>query len=250
VNVTGALTTKVENKLTISGTATLSGTDVNPAGWDCPATGTSVAGLAAQDTTTSNYTNSSSVPISGSPPILETPVANDPNTYTSFGGYTYDSLKAMATKIYPAGYNASTTVPSTVGGVCNTADTKNWGEPLWPPSANVAACHSYFPIIWVQGNLAFSSGRGQGILLVDGDLNASGGTQFNGLVIVKGKLTSSGGGIKINGAVLIANPTAGANEDVSGSTGVQFSRCALTTALARAIPRPRLAPQRAWADMY
>jgi hypothetical protein len=78
---------------------------------------------------------------------------------------------------------------------------------------------------------------------------ASGGTQFTGLVIVKGKFATGGSGIKISGAVLAQN-TASGNEVMGGSTGIQFSRCALSTVLARAIPRPRLAPQRAWADMY
>jgi hypothetical protein len=139
----------------------------------------------------------------------------------------FDSLTKLASITYPAGAIASSIQPSTTGGVCDPTNTKNWGEPWYPPTAGaVVACENYFPIMWAQGNFQFSSGRGQGILLVSGDFTASGGTTFTGLIIVRGSMTTSGGGIKASGAVLAYNQNNTKNT-MSGSTAIQFSRCAL-----------------------
>lgn len=249
VRVLGAVTTRL-GEMSMSGTATMNGADNNPPGWDCPSTGPAVAGLAVPDTTAANYSSSSSVPITGAPPVSETSVAADTSTYSNFGSYTYESLAAMATLVYTG--NASSIFPSLDGGGnCNTANTKNWGEPWRPPTAGtVPACQDYFPIIHATpATFQFSSGRGQGILLVDGDFVASGGTEFKGLIVVKGKFTTSGGGIKVHGALLARN-IGNAKNTMSGSTNIQFSRCAIQTVLARAASRPRLAPSRAWADMF
>src|SRR5689334_9847662 len=94
----------------------------------------------------------------GSPPKLQTPVADDSNTYFNLGGgLTFDSLTKLANITYAAGANASTIQPSTQGGVCNTADTRNWGEPWRPPTiGTVVECESRYPIIWAKGNFQFS----------------------------------------------------------------------------------------------
>ena len=248
VRVLGAVTTRL-GVMSLSGTATMNGFDSNPPGWSCPAPGPPVPGLAVPDTTAANYTSSSSVPISGSPPIAELPAANDTSTYSNFGPYTYNDLVGMATLTYTG--NASSIAPSVAGGVCNVADTKNWGEPWRAPTAGVVApCQDRFPIIHATpATFQFSSGRGQGILLVDGDFVASGGTEFKGLIIVRGKFTTSGGGIKVHGALMARN-IPNAKNTMSGSTNIVFSRCALQAVLARLANRPRFARSRAWADMY
>jgi len=252
LRVAGAVTTRqsAPNPLTLSGTATASGDDSTPAGWSCPPPGAGVAGYAMTDTTQIN--SSSSVPPTGSPPKLQTPVAADSNTYFNLGGgLTFDSLTRLANIVYAPGANASTIAPTTVGGVCDQTNNRNWGEPWRAPTVGrVSQCEGYFPIIWGQGKLQFSSGRGQGILLVSGDFIASGGTEFKGLILVRGSLTTSGGGIKATGAVLAYNQN-NAKGTMSGSTKIQYSSCALSTVLKRlsANTPPQPVKYHAWAEL-
>ncbi len=252
-NVVGAVTTRqtAANKLTLSGTATASGADSTPPGWtSCAPPGGSVAGYAMPDTTA--ISSSSSVPPTGSPPKLQTPAAADSNTYFNLGGgLTFDSLTKLANITYAAGANASTIQPSLIGGSCNQADTRNWGEPWYPPTIGaITQCEGYFPIIWAKGNFQFSSGRGQGILLVSGDFTASGGTEFTGLILVRGSLTTTGGGIKANGAVLAYNQN-NTKGTMSGSTRIQYSSCAISTVLSKlaANTPPRPVGYHAWTEL-
>jgi hypothetical protein len=251
-NVVGAVTTRqtAANKLTLSGSATASGADSTPPGWNCPPPGAAVAGYAMPDTT--DISSSSSVPPTGSPPKLQTSAAADSNTYFNLGGgLTFDSLTKLATITYAAGANASSIQPSVVSGVCDQTNTHNWGEPWYPPTiGTVVPCESYFPIIWAKGNFQFSSGRGQGILLVSGDFTASGGTVFSGLILVRGSLTTTGGGIKATGAVLAYNQN-NAKGTMSGSTTIQYSSCAISTVLGKlgANTRPQPVKYHAWTEL-
>jgi len=247
VNAVGAVTTR--GNLTLSGTATSSGRDSNPPGMACPPQDSGVAGYAMPDTTKIN--SSSSVPPKGSPPKLQTPAAADSNTYLNFGGLNFDSLTKLATITYAAGANASSIQPTTVGGVCDQTNTKNWGEPWYPPTIGaVVECEPYYPIIWAKGNFQFSSGRGQGILLVSGDFTASGGTTFTGLILVRGSMTTTGGGIKASGAILAYNQN-NTTGTMSGSTAIQFSRCSLAAVMQQLAIRMPAQPIRnhAWAEL-
>ena len=88
----------------------------------------------------------------------------------------------------------------------NRANSLNWGEPWYPAvPATASVCQNWFPIIYRPGNLKLQGGRGQGILLVDGDLELAGGVEFFGIVLVKGRLNTTGNGNKINGAVMARN---------------------------------------------
>jgi cytoskeletal protein CcmA (bactofilin family) len=96
----------------------------------------------------------------------------------------------------------------------------------------------------------FASGtRGQGTLLVDGDLELAGGFEWVGLIIVRGKLKINGNGNKITGAILAEGfdlLTAGA---VSGNVDVVYSDCAIQKAVGGAtLARPLY--QRSWAQTY
>ena len=99
------------------------------------------------------------------------------------------------------------------------------------------------------GNLSVNTGRGQGILLVDGDLTVAGNFQFTGAVIVRGGLKMSGAGNKVTGAVMSASVSVDDNVSLTGSTGIYYSSCALSSALsANVYPKP--ARQRGWVDMF
>jgi len=117
--------------------------------------------------------------------------------------------------------------------------------------AVVPACYNYFPVIWAKGKFTQSNGRGQGILLVDGDFVASGGGEFKGLIIVRGSFTTSGGGIKLFGAMFVRDSSV-SNDVMSGSTVVQYSSCALQTVMAKVGLGNLAQPvrRRAWADMF
>jgi len=132
-NVVGAVTTRqtAANKLTLSGSATASGTDSTPSGMNCPPPGAGVAGYAMPDTT--DISSSSSVPPTGSPPKLQSAAAADSNTYFNLGGgLTFDSLTKLATITYAAGANASSIQPTTVGGGVRSDEHQELGRAVVP----------------------------------------------------------------------------------------------------------------------
>ena len=98
-----------------------------------------------------------------------------------------------------------------------------------------SACGGYFPIIHITGNATLNGDQGQGILLVDGDLAVNGGFQWFGIAIVKGKLSTAGGGgnpAHFWGTTLVQD---GATLDqinpLTGSANLLYSSCAITRAL-------------------
>lgn len=82
-------------------------------------------------------------------------------------------------------------------GGCDTANPLNWGNVSYP----TGDCGDHFPIIHVSGDAILEPGsRGQGILLVDGNLILSGNVYYYGLVVVRGRLTMTGDDNRIRGA--------------------------------------------------
>lgn len=69
-------------------------------------------------------------------------------------------------------------------------------------SGSVPECYNYFPIIHSTSSLHVNNGRGQGILLVEGDLQINGGFEWNGLIIVKDDFNKGNGNAKVNGAIM------------------------------------------------
>lgn len=242
----------------VGGSSTTNGADVNPAGWDCPAAGPTAAGIATGDSSMTYLGNRFA--INGDPPVDRTAAANDTSTYFNLGGTTYSDLASLAAvpgqgivfNVLPlVGLTVTGVGPVELGGNCVVGNSLNWGDPFRATPAR--PCESYMPVIHAKGAGTFSiqgggGGRAQGILIVDGNLAISGNFEFHGLIIVRGRVSISGTGTKIFGAMLAANMN-GATNVITGNATLQFSRCALTTLLAkRAYPKP--AKERAWADMY
>lgn len=125
-------------------------------------------------------------------------------------------------------------------GECDTASPSNWGDP-----SGATACATWLPIIHAPGDLGVVGGVGQGVLIVDGDLELSGGFEFTGGVMVGGTMTIGSGGARVSGGV-----RAGAVVDASGASRppafVVRSSCALREAL---LASGRLEPvaDRPWA---
>lgn len=183
---------------------------------------------------------------------------NDPTvtsaTFTNFVDYTFATLGAQpGVKILPntAPYNDVGPVFDAGLGICDRTVLLNFGEPL-RASATVPQCQGYFPVVHGTGaQTKFAAGsRGQGTLLIDGDLELVGGFEWTGLIIVRNQLKVTGTGNKIYGAILAAGAdVATTNGSVGGNVDIHYSACAVSKAVSGAsLARPL--GQRSWAQGY
>jgi hypothetical protein len=255
--IIGAITSRGGTNAT--GSATISGKDTVPAGWDCPEAGPQGAGIVVGDSATNASSGGGCTGFScvaGSPKVKDsTALASDTMTYTKFGGFSYDSLTKLATKVLASG-----SVPNGLGPVvladgvtCDANAALNWGDTLHvaPPSAP-RPCQYYYPTVWLKGDhdWTLNGGGGQGILLVDGDLKINGKFKWTGIVIVRGAIKvngSSSGGIKVVGAIAAMN-RGNTGNSFSGNSSVQFSRCVINQVSAK-LGVAATMKHRAWADL-
>ena len=246
MNMLGALTTRGSTK--VGGSSYIDGTDSTPfSGWSCPNTPPdAIAGIAISDTTAIQTSGCGGLScVAGSPKIQQDPLAADTSTYFDFGnGITWNTLVAQANKTVSGTMNGL--APTTAGGVCNTSDVQNWGDPT--RIGPVTPCQSYFPVIYAPGDLHISGGVGQGILLVGGALKVTGGFKFYGPVIVRGDLDTSGTGGHFNGGVMAANVNLAQNA-ILGNAVVTYSSCVLAEVMG-GLSQPRPIGDRAWAELF
>ncbi len=233
----------------LSGNATIIGNDQIPTGWTgCGLTDSAGAGVRTQTTNTVTFTGRPTVV--GNPAVLKDPTLAD-SSFSAYGDVTYNQLASRA-NITLAGQDFSTTIaPSLSGGTCNTNVRTNWGSPSDP----AGPCGQYFPIIHITGTSAAISGQeGQGVLLVDGSLDVQGGFQFFGVVIIKGKLRTSGGGgnpahfwgtMMVQDSVALADTT----NTITGNTSILYSKCAIIKALDKTGVGTMLR-SRGWVQLY
>lgn len=251
-NFLGALT--VRGGLQIGGSSLVDGNNSNPVGWAaCPTQMDSLAGVAIADSSLIKYSGCTTGNcVKGDPRIAQDPAASDTNTYFKFGDEDWATLTAAATKVINAGGTYNGVAPVVTDGVCTKSNVLNWGAPVHTVPAN--ACENYFPIIYAKGSstskLNLTGGKGQGILLVDGDLEISGGFEFYGPVIVRGRIKATGtsGGGKLTGAVMAANVEIADNQ-VLGDATIKYSSCAVAKAI-EGSSNPRRLTQRAWTEVY
>ena len=247
VSVLGAITTKGTVK--IGGSTAINGRDTAFAGWNCPPAGVPTAGVAVPSLSNITYGGSCTAGscIQGTPLVSTTSAASDTNTYFSYGGMTWNELVAMADKTI-SGTITGASPSYNVDGSCKTSDNKNFGDP--GRAATPGKCESYFQIIYAPGDVSINGNTGQGVLLVNGSLSIQGGFTFYGPVIARGTVKLTGNGNHINGGVLAAavvDSTSGSS--LLGNSSIQFSRCAMTTALQRTA-LPVKAPQRSWTELF
>lgn len=250
-NPPAALT--AQGAIQIGGSSEINGLDSIPANWpvdDCDTTAmTDKAGIITNDTTQITYSGNK-YKIVGNPPIQQDTTLTNAD-FTDFGDLGWNDLVAMAEKIYPNSTTITNTAPDStlVNGSyqCNTSRQSNWGH----PKSSTSVCYSYFPIIYGQGNLKISSSSyGQGVLLIEGDLEITGGFEFFGIVIVKGRLKTTGTGGHITGAVMAANVDLETSQ-ILGNAVVQYASCAMKRAVENnsAITRARPLAERSWVDL-
>ncbi len=231
----------------VRGGAEVDGYDDIPPEWSdvCDAgTLSDMPGIMTDDA--SNVTTVGGGTIDGSPAVDEDPTIDD-DTFTQFGEMSWEELTDMAT-VHVSGAINTTEPDSTAAGRCIKSNDLNWGNPLNP----TAACGTYYPVIHATGSelLIQSGGVGQGILLVDGDLDLRGDFVFHGIVIVQGNFETQGSGNRIHGAVMAGN-TYFDDQTLTGTSVVNYSSCAVQRAmeLNEALQRPRALPMRAWSDL-
>jgi len=244
IAMNAAITTRTG--LTVSGSSDVSGIDSIPNGWGafCPPAGATVPGIrdSSGNVSTTGACAGASC-IVGSPQILTDPTVNS-NTFSQFGSTNFAQLAARAN--FTVNGTINSIAPAVTGSpsVCDYSVTTNWGAPLAPTSP----CGSYFPIIYAPGNVRLTGGAGQGILLVQGDLDVSGGVEFYGPVIVLGSVTSTGQGGHIYGGVMSGNANLAANL-ISGNSVVNYSACTIARAL-QGVSMAMPLGERSWAQLY
>ena len=245
-----ALTTV--HSLRVGGSSEIIGEDEHPPEWGSlcdPADLTDKPGVLIDDLANVT-TNGNKYEISGTPAI------DQDSTLTSasllvLGNLTWEQLKSMANVTLSPGASITQVDPDSLSAgsdwVCNTANNRNWGDPMNPGGA----CGGHFPIIYARGDVGIQSNdSGQGILLVEGDLKLAGGFNFYGPVVVRGELSTAGTGGHVHGGLIAAN----VNLDTStvlGNATIQYSSCAVTRAvlnnsrLTFAVPLS----ERSWVDL-
>jgi hypothetical protein len=241
LNLLGALTT--HGALKIGGSSFIDGRDTPYSGWSCPSAGPDLPGIAtddASDITTSGCSNLSCV--AGSPKVDVNPSAGDTTNYFNFGNNVdWAALTAMGKII-----SGSPSGPSVSNGACRTSDPGNWGDPN--RAATPGPCENYFPILYAPGDLHLTGGRGQGILLVEGNLHVSGGFEFYGPVIVRKDMDTQGTGGHFNGGLMAANVNLDQNT-VLGNAVITYSSCVISKVL-QSSAVPSLMTGRAWAELF
>jgi hypothetical protein len=245
--VTGA------GKVLIQGSAEVRGANSLPANWagcDASAPGKAAVVVSGADSVTIQKPGS----VTGTPQITVDPLAADSNTYVRYGDETWTALVQQANVIL-TNENGPDAAPDTFpvpGGACNKGLATNWGEP-WRPNVSgiVPACYNYFPIIYSTGNLKLNKGRGQGILLVNGDLRANGQFEWYGLIVIRDDFKKGNGSAKIFGAIMARNaePDDAVSNEVIGNITVNYSQCSLEHAM-RGSAQVVQAKERAWAELF
>ena len=232
--------------VTITGGAEVTGIDGVPPSWvdpsvSCPPLG-NVTGVRYNGGT---LTITGAGDVAGAPDSTLDGTLNPTDMQDDF-----NKLKALATLII-TNPNPPEMAPAYTASVpprCDTTVQTNWGEPILPTDP----CFDYFPIIYRNGNLKLQGGRGQGILLVEGDLEATGGMIFYGPVMVTGTLSTSGNsgqGAKFFGGVIAGNVALDDLSKLAGGALVSYSSCAIHRALQHSATVGTLA-ERSWVQLY
>ncbi len=221
----------VTEEADLAGLGAVRGEDQAPPGWSCPAPGPPVAGVKLDPAARLDTARCGAQACAlGTPPFLVDSVPLPPSSLAAAIGPLADKT------LSPGLWHIE---PAARGGRCAVQDPANWGDPDDP----IGPCGDYFPVIRVPGDLEVIGGRGQGVLLVEGDLVAGGGFRFFGPVVVTGRLTTTSEGGHFKGGVVAARVVLAQN--APGGEAVRFSSCVLGRALA-ATSDGELLVSRAW----
>ena len=224
----------------IGGSAVIDGSDHTPPGWtNCAAPGAGVPGIRT-NATTANVQKASSI-VTDNPTEVVTSDTSVNNMSAVLDTLFYQLAGQANITLNVADGATLTADPNpAAAGTCNkTLPTYqyNWGDPTRSSPAH--ACENYFPIVYV--NPAMTGGLhgavklhvvGQGVLLINGDMEVNAGSNFNGLILIRGEFGKANGNTTITGGVVSQNADLdAAGSNVSGNLTLNYSKCAVTTAL-------------------
>ena len=252
IEAKGAIT--AGGNVTVKGNAAVNGRDSVPGNWGCDGhQPTNMPGIVVPPGST--VTNQGSGSIAGSPASQTDPEAGQSETYFGFGEENWATLVAQRNIQIPnSGSPESTPLPAALNGSCNKTNS-NWGEPKRPATLDggetlVPECYNYFPIIYAPNGLSLNgNGRGQGILLVQGDFTINGTFDWYGVIVVTGSIIRGNGSAKVMGAVMAADETVADGSQIMGTTEYNYSSCSVERAL-RGSASVVQAKHRAWVELY
>jgi hypothetical protein len=232
---------QVYGDLDVGGTSEISGADTYRSNWSGCTTTTGTSAITAQPS--ASITSSGSGSIDGGTRRSGMTAAD----FTVFGDMTWAEIVSLATNIYPANANPNP-APTTINGVCNTADINNWGA----PTNNSNACSNHFPIIYTPGDMSISANStGQGILLVGGNLRIQSAFEFYGPIVVMGSVDFQGTANVYGSVFAYGGGVIGADNSTQGDMVVQYSSCGIKRAILGATGLSRGVPirNRSWMDL-
>lgn len=238
----GAIVTA--GSLDVQGSAVISGTNSAPVGWSqCPQ-------IAGRDTFAVSIAPGQVATIQKPEMVLggvrHDAAAGDSNTYVRYGTESWNSLAANADlKLSTESFGPR---PAGSASQCDASDALNWGEPWRSGTGYVGSCRDYFPLIYINGTATLNNGRGQGILLVNGDLRLTGNFEWYGLIIVRDDIVKGNGTFDLWGSAMAANTNVNDNNTFNGNSTMRWSKCAVESAL-RASAILTRTRDRAWVQL-
>jgi len=235
-NISVNAAVKGEGNVSVGGTSSVSGIDTWPAGWGgstCTQPLVDVPGVKASGSVTQN----GAATILGNNPGPY--VASDPSVTPQVFTDTYDALIGNVTMTLPSGTYNGMQPSLTMTSACNKSDLNNWGEPGDPDYPPVITnCKTYMPVILFTGNTTINTGKGQGIMIIQGDLNIQGTFIFDGIILATGNIDFHGAGgasSRIYGGLFSANSAdVGDLIAIAGAPVITYSSCSIAAVLASA----------------
>jgi hypothetical protein len=255
VKATAQAAVTVTKHIQFKGTSFIvNGQDSTPTGWAAtdPSCTTAANQAGIRSDTASGATSKDKKNVFGAPPMVENDPTVNSDFFNVFGDVTFDELKTQA-DIVVSDDTPQMPEPTLTGTPqrCNISDMNNWGEPRRAPDVYIEKCINYFPIIYASGSqLKLAAGaRGQGLLLVEGDIEIVGNFEFAGMIVAKGGMKMAGTGNKITGALLAQTVNLDDANEIAGNTTLQFSSCALDKAIKGSAKAEPLS-YRSWMQLY
>ncbi|MDH4131810.1 MAG: hypothetical protein OEV95_08370 [Gemmatimonadota bacterium] len=176
--------------------------------------------------------SSSGANLAGSPPVL-VDSAVGPGLMDRLATAPFLIL-AGAADHFPS-ISRLTPVPTARGPFCDTRDSLNWGD----PTAGLADCGGYRPMIRLPRHSLLAGGMGQGVLVATGGLRIGGSFRYEGIILALGAVVVE------DSAVISGVLVGGDSVTVRGEAVVTRSSCGVQEAeKAVGLVRPR--PPRAW----
>jgi choice-of-anchor A domain-containing protein len=104
--------------------------------------------------------------------------------------------------------------------------------------------------VYAPGDVSVNGDMGQGILIVNGNLNIQGGFVYYGQIIVRGTVKLTGTGNHVYGGLLSASLIdSTSTSQLAGNSSIHYSKCALTQVFVNTASGTR-APQRSWIELF